>query len=253
MKNKLVFNVLHNGRWCVPTPFAKRAVAKCHEAMHLTTLLWCVPAFWPPSTFKPFRAMVMVPVTVGGWWRVFRDQFEVLCLGPPTDGREPWITMPQIHLHLHLHEGQAAAATAAVNSKGKACSLGARAGGNFIHLAAIAPLGESDAGQGSERGNSGGTHLFEGLATAIQRHGTAVQFSWKSRQATRQQGGGGGDGTRPWWLALLACGGAYWPLAFEPSAMPSRDPHYCGHPHCRWHPPSWGGIQNATSAHGVFP
>ena len=28
-------------------------------------------------------------------------------------------------------------------------------------------------------------------------------------------GGGGGVGTRPWWLALLACGGAYWPLAFE--------------------------------------
>ena len=24
---------------------------------------------------------------------------------------------------------------------------------------------------------------------------------------------GGGVGTRPWWLALLACGGAYWPLA----------------------------------------
>ena len=49
-------------------------------------------------------------------------------------------------------------------------------------------------------------------------------------------------GTRPWWLALLACGGAWWPLAFEPSAMPSRHPHYCGHP------PAWGGIQNATSA-----
>ena len=34
--------------------------------------------------------------------------------------------------------------------------------------------------------------------------------------------GGGGFGTRPWWLALLACGGAYWPLAIEPSAMTSR-------------------------------
>ena len=41
--------------------------------------------------------------------------------------------------------------------------------------------------------------------------------------------GGGGVGTRPWWLALLACGGAYWPLALEPSAMTSR------HPHCRGH------------------
>ena len=34
--------------------------------------------------------------------------------------------------------------------------------------------------------------------------------------------GGGGVGTRPWWLALLACGGAYWPLTLEPSAMTSR-------------------------------
>ena len=35
-------------------------------------------------------------------------------------------------------------------------------------------------------------------------------------------GGGGGVGTRPWWLALLTCGSAYWPLAFEPSAMTRR-------------------------------
>ena len=52
---------------------------------------------------------------------------------------------------------------------------------------------------------------------------------------TMPQGVGGGVGTRPWWLALLACGGAYWPLAFEPFAMTSRHPHYCGHP------PAWGG------------
>ena len=38
-------------------------------------------------------------------------------------------------------------------------------------------------------------------------------------------------------MALLACGSAYWPLAFEPSAMTNRHPHYCGHPHCRGHPP----------------
>ena len=43
-------------------------------------------------------------------------------------------------------------------------------------------------------------------------------------------GGGGGVGTRRWWLALLAYGGAYWPLALEPSAMTSRHPYYCGHP-----------------------
>ena len=40
----------------------------------------------------------------------------------------------------------------------------------------------------------------------------------------------GGFGTRPWWLALLPCGGAYWPLALEPSAMTRRPLHYCGHP-----------------------
>ena len=45
--------------------------------------------------------------------------------------------------------------------------------------------------------------------------------------------GGGGFGTRPWWLALLACGGAYWPLAFEPSAMTSRHPYYWGGGGCK--------------------
>ena len=64
---------------------------------------------------------------------------------------------------------------------------------------------------------------------------------------------GGGAGIRPWWLALFACGGAYWPLALEPSAVTSGHPHYCGHPHCRGHPPAWAGIQNAFSAHGVLP
>ena len=48
---------------------------------------------------------------------------------------------------------------------------------------------------------------------------------------TKMMGGGKfkfldtGVGRRPWWLALLACGGAYWPLALEPSAMTSRHPH----------------------------
>ena len=52
--------------------------------------------------------------------------------------------------------------------------------------------------------------------------------------------GGGG------WLALIACGGAFWP-------MTSRHPYYCGHPHCRGHPPFWVGIQDVLSAHGVLP
>ena len=68
-----------------------------------------------------------------------------------------------------------------------------------------------------------------------------------------QEGAGGGFGTRPWWLALLACGGACWPLALEPSAMTSRHPYFCGHPHCCRHPLAWVGIQNATSAMASSP
>ena len=71
--------------------------------------------------------------------------------------------------------------------------------------------------------------------------------------------GGGGVRTRPWWLALLACGGAYWPLALEPSAMTSRHPHCRGHLHCRGHPPAGGGggsrmqlLPMATSPDGLI-
>ena len=78
-------------------------------------------------------------------------------------------------------------------------------------------------------------------------------FGWSVWSRHPSPEGGGVLGTRPWWLALLACGGAYWPLALEPSAMTSRHPYYCGHLHCREHPHSWVGIQNATSAHDVLP
>ena len=64
-----------------------------------------------------------------------------------------------------------------------------------------------------------------------------IFFGASENSAPPERGGGGGVGTRPWWLALLACCGAYWPLAFEPSAMTSRHPYYCGHPRCRGHPP----------------
>ena len=57
--------------------------------------------------------------------------------------------------------------------------------------------------------------------------------------------GGGGGGTRPWWLPLLACGGAYWPLTLEPSAMTSRHPHCCGHP------PALGGGGGLRVGEGV--
>ena len=46
----------------------------------------------------------------------------------------------------------------------------------------------------------------------------------------RGQRGGGGGGTRPRWLALLARGGAYWPLAlggiFALCAHSTRTAHY---------------------------
>ena len=111
-----------------------------------------------------------------------------------------------------------------------------------------------------ERGNntSRSTGRSGRQNTATQRNmrrekrGT-VQGPVKKQQPDGMSHGGGGVGTRPWWLALLACGGAYWPLAFEPSAMTSRHPHYCGHPHCCGHPPAWVGIQNAISAHGILP
>ena len=46
---------------------------------------------------------------------------------------------------------------------------------------------------------------------------------WAGGAAYRDgPGGWGGVGTRPWWLALLACGSAYRPLAFEPSATGGR-------------------------------
>ena len=107
------------------------------------------------------------------------------------------------------------------------------------------------------RGLGGGSppHLLRGDCTAGPRgfritecHPSAGR-GISRRFARWPRLGGWGVGTRPWWLALLACGGAYWPLALEPSAMASR------HLHCRGHPPAWGGggLQNAHSAHGVLP
>ena len=64
---------------------------------------------------------------------------------------------------------------------------------------------------------------------------------------TSLRGGGGRVGTKPWWLALLACGGAYWPLALEPSADDKQASALLRASTCP------GGIQNATFAHGVLP
>ena len=88
---------------------------------------------------------------------------------------------------------------------------------------------------------------------AWPREGRSGDLCPRLAEAWIQLVGGGGVGTRPWWLALLTCGGAYWPLALEPSAMTSWHLYYCGHPHCCGHPPAWVGIHNATSAHGVLP
>ena len=79
------------------------------------------------------------------------------------------------------------------------------------------------------------------VSTPAHTHGGGgPSREMQARRPKRDGGGGGGVGTRPWWLALLACGGAYWPLTCEPSAMPSR------HPHCRGHPPAWGGNPECT-------
>ena len=51
---------------------------------------------------------------------------------------------------------------------------------------------------------------------------------------------------------LLACGGAHWPLALEPSAMTSRHPHYCGHRHCRGHPPPPSYLPKLAGGGGGF-
>ena len=103
----------------------------------------------------------------------------------------------------------------------------------------------------SVKGPCRGLTLFKTLSTKSRNQSTqSITVAHASGNPTRgtvdqqcirrEEGAGGwvGFGTRPRWLALLACGGAYWPLAFEPSAMTSRHPYYCGHPHCRGHPPS---------------
>ena len=81
--------------------------------------------------------------------------------------------------------------------------------------------------------------------------GTTTQTRRITARMAHGARGGGGFGTRPWWLALLACGGAYWPLALEPSAMTSRPPH------CRGHPPAWagggGGVWHKASVSGCLP
>ena len=46
------------------------------------------------------------------------------------------------------------------------------------------------------------------------------------------------------WRRLLA--------SLEPSAMTGRHLYYCGHPHCRGHPPAWGGFQNSLGGGGVL-
>ena len=69
-----------------------------------------------------------------------------------------------------------------------------------------------------------------GLVVVQPRDARAAVQHWGLPEVCACGAGVGGFGTRPWGLALLACGGAYWPLAFEPSAMTSRHLHYCGHP-----------------------
>ena len=75
-----------------------------------------------------------------------------------------------------------------------------------------------------------GVELFE----AQKMDNTAQQSKKIQWKENNNQFTPAGVGTRPWWLALFAGGGAYRPLALEASAMTSR------HLHCRRHPPAWG-------------
>ena len=136
--------------------------------------------------------------------------------------------------------------------------LGPRLGGTAHQRSRLAS-------EGGKEGGRGGGLRFKGLCPKDgPKKSVLTKSNFSARNVlTDPRGGGGGGsggggggrgGTRPWWLALLACGGAYWPLAAEPSAMTSRHPHFCGHPHYRGHLPALGGgIQTATSAHGVLP
>ena len=66
--------------------------------------------------------------------------------------------------------------------------------------------------------------VAEGVVSGYCRLQMPLKLALAVRETVAGMGwapwkGGGGGGTRPWWLALLACGSAYWPLTLEPSAM----------------------------------
>ena len=79
------------------------------------------------------------------------------------------------------------------------------------------------------RSGAGGSRGGEGVAFCFRFWGAFLHSPFHSeRFECTPIRGGGGFGTRPWWLALLACGGASWTLAYEPSAMTSRHPYFWG-------------------------
>ena len=63
-------------------------------------------------------------------------------------------------------------------------------------------------------GVRGGSRFEGGGILHARNNGLVVhRLGWGAGSKELREGGGG-VGTRPWWLALLACGGAYWPLTF---------------------------------------
>ena len=91
-----------------------------------------------------------------------------------------------------------------------------------------APTAGAQARNGLEEGNRGREGVWEpkGRVPKVAHLNNSVCkcHVFPLRNLGPGRAGGGWVGTRPWWLALVGCGGAYWPLALEPSAMTSRHP-----------------------------
>ena len=125
------------------------------------------------------------------------------CLGPTPTVRAPPLAIPSANSPLAAAEREAAIAP--VTGAGLDVDLP-------CGLVPPLPLPPSPISRGTAWGR--GWHGAGGCGAGGSLDGSLLSASGGGL-------GGLGVGTRPWWLALLACGGAYWPLALEP-AMTSR-------------------------------
>ena len=100
--------------------------------------------------------------------------------------------------------------------------------------AAVRLWGHGSADQARAQGAPGGGGGR--LQPVLMRPTPQLSFkTWGGGSHTRTRpgrpprvGGRWGFGTRPWRLALVACGSAYWPLTLEPSAMTRGGGGYIG-------------------------